>query len=107
MTTVDADALLADIARKRERVEEISRDARRKLRVVGAGAARRSPTYLTDGLTAEEIERDTASIYKIMAVWRQIGKKTPSPITLPSGKKLIPKRSPAASARGSRRGHGA
>ena len=56
---------------------------------------RARPPILTDGLTAEEIERDTASIYKIMDIWRRIGKTTPSPITLPSGKTIVPKRSPA------------
>jgi excisionase family DNA binding protein len=41
----------------------------------------------------ERIDRDTASIYKIMAIWRRIGKTTPSPITLPSGRRIVPKRS--------------
>jgi hypothetical protein len=55
--------------------------------------SRRSSNYLTDGLTAdEEIERDTRAIYKVMDVWRRIGKTTPSPIGLPSGRTIVPKR---------------
>jgi len=92
MTYFDPDALLADARRKQRRADEIAERARARL---GIETAPRSPTYLTDGLTAEEIERDTASIYKIMDIWRRIGKTTPSPITLPSGKTIVPKRSPA------------
>jgi hypothetical protein len=90
MTYVDAEALLADVRRKRERTEEVARRARLKLGV-GTGS-RRSSNYLTDGLTAEEIERDTASIYKIMDIWRRIGKTTPPPVTLPSGRTIVPKK---------------
>jgi hypothetical protein len=87
MSHFDPEALLADVRRKQKRAEEVARRARSKLGV----ATPRS--HLTDGLTAEEIERDTASIYRIMNIWRRIGKTTPSPITLPSGKTLVPKRS--------------
>ena len=83
---VDAEALLADVRRKQGRAEDAVARARLKL------SSRNS--HLTDGLTAEEIERDTRAIYKVMDVWRQIGKKTPSPITLPSGRTIVPKRSP-------------
>jgi hypothetical protein len=88
MTHFDPDALLADARRKQRRAHEIAERARARL---GIDTAPRSPTYLTDGLTAEEIERDTASIYKVMDIWRRIGKTTPSPITLPSGKTIVPK----------------
>jgi hypothetical protein len=89
MATFDPEALLADVRRKRERTEEVARRARLKLGV--EAGSHRSPTYLTDGLTAEEIERDTRSIYRILAVWRQIGKRGASTIRLPSGKVLTPK----------------
>jgi hypothetical protein len=83
----DAEALLADVRRMQKRADEVARRARTKLGV-------RTPrSHPTDGLTAEEIERDTASIYKIMDVWRRIGKTTPSPITLPSGRTIVPKKS--------------
>jgi hypothetical protein len=87
---IDADALLADARRKKERTDALSRRARTRLGVDRDD--RRSPTYLTDGLTAEQIDRDTRSIYKVLAVWKKIGKTSPSPLTLPSGKTLIPKR---------------
>jgi hypothetical protein len=90
----DAEALLADCRRKQRRAGEVARRARRKLGV--ETGARRSPTYLTDGLTAEEIERDTRSIYKVLAIWRKIGKTSASPLTLPSGKRLVPKTSSTA-----------
>jgi hypothetical protein len=86
---VDAAELLADARRKQQRVRAVARRAHAKLGVED----RSSPTYLTDGLTAEEIERDTASIHKVLAVWRRIGKTSPSPLTLPSGKTIIPKKS--------------
>jgi hypothetical protein len=56
---VDAEALLADVRRKQQRAEEVARRVRSKL---GVGRPR---SHLTDGLTAEEIERDTAWIYHI------------------------------------------
>jgi hypothetical protein len=87
---VDAEALLADVRRKKERTDELARRARLKL---GARTGSRRPSnYNTDGMTAEEIERDTRAINKVMAVWRAIGKTTPSPLTLPSGRTIVPKR---------------
>src|SRR6266508_2233222 len=47
----------------------------------------------TVGLSAEELERDTASIKKIMRVWRAIGKRDASPVKLASGRWVIPKKS--------------
>jgi hypothetical protein len=80
--------------------------ARVRTRVVGARAeaalarlggeevSRRSPSDLTDGLSAEEIERDAQSIQNILSVWKRIGKRGASTIRLPSGRTLVPKRSP-------------
>jgi hypothetical protein len=47
----------------------------------------------TAGLSAEELERDTASIKKILGVWRAIGKRDASPVRLASGRWIIPKKS--------------
>ena len=66
MNDFDPEALRADMRRTQERVNEVAERARSKL---GVGTPR---SELTDGLTAQEIERDTASIRKIMAVWRAI-----------------------------------
>ncbi len=89
MNHFDPEALRADLHRKQERADEVATRAREKL---GVGTPR---SRLADGLTAEEIERDTASIYHIMDIWRRIGKTTPSPITLPSGRTIVPRGSPA------------
>jgi hypothetical protein len=84
------------IAAQRERVRAASARADARLRELG-GNPHRSVPRLED-MTAEEIERDTASIRKIMAIWRQIGKRTPSPIRLPSGRTIVPKSSATGSA---------
>jgi hypothetical protein len=47
----------------------------------------------TAGLSAEELERDTASLKKIMRIWKIIGKRGPSPVKLASGRWVIPKKS--------------
>jgi hypothetical protein len=88
---IDADALLADVRRKQKRAEEVASRARQKLGV------RRSSSYSYGGMTAEEIERDTRALNHVLDVWRQIGKRSPSPVTLPSGQTLTP--SPRATAR--------
>jgi hypothetical protein len=85
---IDPAALRADMRAKQERVDAISALAARKL---GVRASRSRSSRSLDDLTAEEIERDTLSIRRILSVWRQIGKREPSPITLPSGRRLIPK----------------
>ncbi len=78
------------LAQARVRTKVVSTRANAALARLGGESSRAS---LTEGLTAEEIERDTASIKKIMHVWRLIGKRSPSTITLPSGRRLIPKES--------------
>ena len=62
---------------KQERVDAISALAARKL---GVRASRSRSSRSLDDLTAEEIERDTLSIRRILSVWRQIGKREPPPI---------------------------
>jgi hypothetical protein len=87
----DPDALLADVrARSKAANEQVDRI---RARAGMKPSSRRSRPHFTDGLTAEQIERDTASIYRIMAIWRRIGKTTPSPIRLPSGRTIVPKSS--------------
>jgi hypothetical protein len=85
----DPEELLADGRSKQRRAEAIAQRAHAKL------GSRSSAPHFTDGLTAEEIERDTASIWKILGIWRRIGKTSPSPITLPSGRTIYPKKSPS------------
>jgi hypothetical protein len=107
MTTVDADALLADIARKRKRVDEISRQARLKLgapnrtrRKVRLSAEQRAAAYrakrgplgwLFAGSSPEDVVRDSTflrkihHIYKVRPYMRGVGRTT---IHLPSGKSV-------------------
>ncbi len=47
----------------------------------------------TAGLSAAELDRDTASIRHILNVWKAIGKRTPSPVKLASGRWFIPQKS--------------
>jgi len=89
METFDPAALRAEIAAKTRRTDAVVARAEAKLRALGGGRSR--DPHDTSGMTAEEIERDTACIDRIMRVWRQIGKRTPGQITLPSGKVLTPK----------------
>jgi hypothetical protein len=62
---VNADALLASV-RARAKAANARADAARA-KLGGASRPRRS---LTDGLSVEEIERDTKSLRKILAVWK-------------------------------------
>jgi hypothetical protein len=55
-------------------------------------AARRPPRSLTEGLTAEQIERDARSLNKIVRSWkrRRYGRVSgTSTICLPSGRQLV------------------
>jgi hypothetical protein len=93
MTTFDPDRMLADMrARQKatdERVDRIC--ARAGMKPASRRTSRRKNGYSSEGMTAEEIERDTASIHKVLRVWRMIGKREPSPLTLPSGQTIVPK----------------
>jgi hypothetical protein len=93
--TFDPDKLLADARSRSRRADERVEAALARL-----GGTRARSSRSLDDLTAEEIERDTASIYRILAAWRQIGKRHPSPIRLPSGRTVTPKSCEAGTARG-------
>jgi hypothetical protein len=79
-------------ARARQKVAKTRAEAR--LRELG-GVRHSSCADLTDGLTAEEIERAAQSIRNILSVWKRIGKRCASTIVLPSGRTLVSKESAA------------
>lgn len=80
----------AHLAFQRAKVKTVTARAEATLARLGGESSRHS---LTDGMSAEQIERDAQSIRRILGVWRRIGKRDASPITLPSGRRLVPKSS--------------
>jgi hypothetical protein len=82
----------AHLAHARARQKLAKSRAEARLRQLGGGR-HSSRADLTDGLTAEQIERDAASLRNILSVWKRIGKRGQSTIRLPSGRVLVPKES--------------
>jgi hypothetical protein len=87
----------AHLAYQRARMNTVSARAAAKLaRLGGKGhheAGNEDPplrSSSTAGLSAEELERDAASLRKIMRIWKIIGKRGPSPVKLASGRWVIP-----------------
>jgi hypothetical protein len=69
----------AHLAFQRARFNTAKARADRALGRLGGETASRRPVPNLEDMTAEQIERDTASIKKIMGIWRLIGKRTPVP----------------------------
>lgn len=87
---MDLDSYHSYMAAQRARAEAIRERADRKLARLGGGTSpRRSAPNLED-LSAEELDRDSASIRNVMRVWRRTGKHANgiSTISLPSGRIL-------------------
>jgi hypothetical protein len=77
------------LAQARVRTKVVSARANAALARLGGETARHSRTDLTEGLSAEQIERDAKSIRNILHVWKVTGKGGPgSTIILPSGRQL-------------------
>jgi hypothetical protein len=104
---IDASELLADVRRKRERVDEIARRARAKLGVrtttrreirlnaeqrAGAYRAMKGPLgWLFAGSSPEDVVRDSTTLKKIMRIHRDHPRMRHSGrciIHLPSGKEV-------------------
>lgn len=87
---MDTDTYHSYMAAQKAKTEAIRERAEAKLRRLGGETASRSSGDLTAGLTAEEIEKDTRSIKRIMRAWALSGKHAAgvSTVQLPSGKVL-------------------
>jgi hypothetical protein len=81
------------LAQQRAKAKIVRARADARLRELGGGSVSRRSVPKLEDMTAEELERDAASIRKIIGIWRQIGKRTPSTIKLPSGRVIVPKSS--------------
>jgi hypothetical protein len=79
------------IAFNRAKTRAISSRAHATLARLGGEEVSRSS--LTEGLTPEQIQRDADSIRNILSVWKRMGKRNASTITLPSGRTIVPKSS--------------
>lgn len=91
---MDLDTYHTHMAAQKARVAAIQERADAKLRRLGGETV--SPSRgslskrLAEGLTAEELEKDSASIRNVLRAWRLTGKRATgvSTIQLPSGKVL-------------------
>jgi hypothetical protein len=87
---MDIDSYDSYMAAQKARIAAISERAEATLARLGGGTSSSTSRQLSDGLTADELERDALSIRRVLRVWTQTRKHATnvSTIQLPSGKVL-------------------